>query len=96
MTSVWYKLESLLFCRTSSNRGVKVKKVKTEASGEKTSENSNDKENDSRSDTPETKVNIHELCKAPKLPVKVTHKAQDQTMTQEIITSLKNQFCFRQ
>ena len=78
----------LLFSRTSSNRAAKEKKtkVKTEPSGEKSSENSNDKENDTRTDTAETKPNIHELSKAPKLPVKVTCKAQDQA--REIITSL--------
>ena len=78
----------LLFCSTSSNRSAKGKKtkVKPEACGEKFGETSNDKEN--AADTPESKPNIHELSKAPKLPLKVTRKAQDQAMTREIITSL--------
>ena len=62
--------------------------MKTEVSGEKSAKNSNGKENDAGTDTAETKPNVHELSKVPKLPVKVTHKAQDQAMTCEIITSL--------
>ena len=69
-------------------------KSKTEAFGEKSSESSNDKENDAGTDTAYTKPNVHELHKAPKLPVKVTSKAQDQVMTREIITSFLSSGCF--
>ena len=63
-------------------------KVKTEASGEKCGIISNDKENEAQTETVETNPNIYELAKIPKILAKVTCKAQDQAMRQEIITSL--------